>query len=235
VNTSPPKVLTYLECSNILSKYAIPLARADAATSSEEAVKIATRIGYPVALKILASEIVHKTEADAIRLHIRTESELISGYHEIIRNAKKYCPKVRIEGVLVQEMVQRGTEVIVGVSRDPLFGLTIMFGIGGILVEILRDVSLRVLPITRDDAHDMIQEIKGYNVLQGFRGRPKADVDAITDILLKISRLSVDFKGSLVEMDINPLIVLNEGQGAKAVDLRLVLDREDDPESGGRR
>lgn len=205
---------------------------ADVATSAETAISVANRIGYPVALKVLSSEIVHKTEADAVRLDIRTESELRSGYDGIIRAAKQLRPEAKIDGVLVQEMVQGGTEVIVGVSRDPLFGLILMFGIGGILVEILRDVALRVLPITRDDALDMIQEIKGYKILQGYRGRPKADVAAIIDVLLKVSRLSVDHKGSLVEMDINPLIVLSEGNGAKAVDLRLVVNDDCDLEWG---
>jgi acetyltransferase len=208
------------------------MARAGVATSSEAAISVANRLGYPVALKVLSSEIVHKTEANAVRLDIRTASELRSGYDYIIRNAKQRRPTAKIDCVLVQEMVQGGTEVIVGVSRDPLFGLTVMFGIGGILVDILRDVSIRVLPITRDDAHDMIQEIKGYKVLQGYRGRPKADIDAIIAVLLTISRLSVDLKESLLELDINPLIVLSEGNGAKAVDLRLVLTTEYDPECG---
>lgn len=232
MSNNPQKILTYVESRTILSDYGIPMANADVATSSEAALSIANRIGYPIVLKVLSSEIVHKTEADTIRLDIRTESELRSGYDDIIREAKQHRPEATIDGVLVQEMVQGGTEVIVGVSRDPLFGLTIMFGIGGILVEILRDVSLRVLPITSDDAEDMIQEIKGYKVLQGYRGRPKADIAAITDVLLKISRLSGDFKGSLVEIDINPLIVLSEGNGAKAVDIRLVLTSEHDTECG---
>ena len=156
---------------------------------------------------------------------MKTESELIKDYQEVIDNVRKFNPKAQVKGVLVQEMVQDGYEVIVGISKDPQFGPTILFGLGGIFTELLRDVSLRVPPITRYDAEDMVKEIKGYRVLQGFRGKPKADLESIIDVLLKVSRLSIDLRESIKEMDINPLIVLPEGMGAKAVDTRIVMPK----------
>jgi len=220
------KILPYEQCVEILARYSIPLAKGKIASSPEEAVKITENIGYPVALKVISPQIIHKTNAKVLKLGIRNESELINAYDEIIKNAKQYNPNAEIQGVLVQEMIGSGTEVIVGISRDVQFGPVILFGLGGIFVEVLKDVSLRVLPITRYDAEEMIREIKGYKILEGFRGRPKADIEAIIDILLKVSNLALDLKESILEMDLNPIIVYEEGKGAYVVDVRMFFQRE---------
>jgi len=157
------------------------------------------------------------------QLNIRNKNELIDAYDQILANAKKYNSKAEIRGILVQEMVQDGREVIVGISQDPHFGPTIIFGLGGIFVEIFKDFSLRVAPITRDDAEEMVREIRGYNILEAFRGKRKADIGAIIDTLLRVSQLSIDLGNSISEIDINPLLVFDEGKGIKVVDALVVL------------
>jgi len=216
------KILSYKESVNILSRYGIPIAKGDIATSPEEAVEIANRIGYPVVLKVISPQIIHKTDANVLKLGVKTESELVNCYHEIIDNAERYNPRAQIEGVLVQEMIQEGVEVIVGIFRDQQFGPVILFGLGGIFVEVLKDISLRVPPITRYDAEEMIKEIKGYRILEGFRGKTRSDIEAVIDVLLKVSRLSVDLKDIVLEMDLNPIIVGPKDRGAKVVDARLI-------------
>jgi len=207
---------------DLLLKYEIPVAKGEVASSPEEAINVASEIGYPIVLKVISPQITHKTEAKALTLSIISEKKLIECYHEAIDNAKKHNPEAKIEGVLIQEMVPNGTEIIVGISRDPQFGPTILFGLGGIFVEVLKDISLRVPPITRYDAEEMIREIKGYNVLKAFRGKPRSDIEAIVNILLNVSKLSIDLKNSISEMDLNPVIVQAENEGAKAVDFRIV-------------
>ena len=144
-------------------------------------------------------------------------------YHEIIAGSKKYDPKAEIRGVLVQEMVRDGREVIIGMSRDPQFGATIMFGLGGVFTEILDDISLRVAPITRNDAEEMVREVKGHKILEAFRGKPEADIEGIIDTLLRVSQLSMDLGDIISEIDINPLMVFDKGEGVKAVDALVVL------------
>lgn len=216
------KALTWNECKKLFDLYGISSAKGELSTSPEDALRIAKRIGFPVVLKVESPQIIHKTEAKAVKVNINNESELFASYHEIIGNAKKYNPKAEIKGVLVQEMVQ-GTEVIVGMSQDPQFGPTIMFGLGGIFVEILKDICLRVTPLTKDDAEDMMKETKGFQVLKGYRGRPEADLNGIVDTLLKISALSMDLKNYIKEIDINPLFVFENGKGVKAADFRVLL------------
>jgi len=193
------------------------------AGTSEEAVKIAAKIGYPVVLKVDSPDIPHKTEAGVIKIGISNKSELIDAYNGIMGNAKKYAPEAKIRGVLVQEMVSNAREVIVGLSYDPQFGPVIMFGLGGIFVEVFKDVSLRTAPLTRADAEDMIKEVKGYETLKEFRGKPEADVEGIVDVLIKVSRLATDLGDVLSEIDINPLMVLDKGKGVKAADALVVL------------
>jgi acetyltransferase len=145
-----------------------------------------------------------------------------------VTNSKRFSPDAAVQGVLVQEMLKDGVEVIIGTTRDPVFGHVIMFGLGGIFVEALQDVSFRIAPVTRRDAEEMIQEIKGYRVLQGMRGKPPADVAAIVDAILRVSQLVTDYADEIEELDINPLVVFSEG--AKAVDA-LVTRRRDRPEA----
>ena len=217
------KILSENESKKLLSQYGILSTEEALAGTSEEAVKIAAKIGYPVVLKVDSPDIPHKTEAGVIKIGISNKSELIDAYNGIMGNAKKYAPEAKIRGVLVQEMVSNAREVIVGLSYDPQFGPVIMFGLGGIFVEVFKDVSLRTAPLTRADAEDMIKEVKGYETLKEFRGKPEADVEGIVDVLIKVSRLATDLGDVLSEIDINPLMVLEKGKGVKAADALVVL------------
>ncbi len=202
----------------ILAEYGIPVTREELAASKGQAGKIAKSIGYPVALKVQSPDISHKTEARAIRLDIASDAELALAYEEVLTNARAYKKGARIEGVLVQEMVKDGVEAILGVTNDPLFGPAVMFGLGGIFAEVLKDVSFRLAPVTPSVAREMVEEIAGYPVLAGARGRPRADVDALVDAIVRLSALALDLKDRIGELDINPLFVFAEGKGVKAAD-----------------
>lgn len=221
--TGALRVLDYTNSAKVLAKYGIQMASWGVAKSPEEAAETASKIGYPVAVKAISQRVSHKTEANAIRLGVKSDAELREAFDEVIRNLKSYDSKTEVTGVLIQEMITSGTEVIIGTTTDPQFGPVIMFGLGGIFVEVLEDVSFRVLPITSNDAEEMVKEIKGYKVLEGFRGKPRTDQRAIIDILLKVSRLSTEMRDWVAELDLNPVIVLAEGNGAKAVDVRLIV------------
>jgi acetyltransferase len=175
-----------------------------------------------VVLKIDSPDILHKSEAKVIRLDVSSKKEILQFYDEILKDAEKYDPDAKINGILVQEMTRNGTEVMIGMSQDPQFGPTIAFGMGGIYVEILKDISLRVAPLTKFDAEQMVSEIKGYPILQGIRGKKRSDIEAIVDVLLRVARLAEDCKNTISEIDINPLIVFDEGQGVKALDALVV-------------
>jgi len=202
----------------ILVDYGIPVTREALAPNKDGALAIARSIGYPVALKVQSPDIPHKTEARAVRLNIASDAEFIAAYDEVISNVRTYQRGARFEGVLVQEMVQDGVEAILGVINDPLFGPAVMFGLGGIFAEVLKDVSFRLAPVTASVARDMVEEIAGYPVLAGARSRPRADVDALVDVIVRLSALAVDLKDHVGELDINPLFVFAEGKGVKAAD-----------------
>jgi len=207
----------------LLNLYGIPVTREMVATSAPDAVRFAEEIGFPVVLKVDSPDILHKSEANAIRVGVGSKEEIIQIYGELIENAIKYNSNARINGILVQEMIQGGSEVMVGMSQDRQFGPTIVFGLGGIFVEILKDISLRVAPLSPTDAEQMVKEIKGYPILKGVRGKRRSDIEALVDVLLRISRLAKDWEDTIAEIDINPLIVLEEGCGVKAVDALVVL------------
>ena len=202
----------------ILAQYGIAITQEALAASREEALAIAQRIGYPVALKVQSPDISHKTEAKAVRLGLSSDAEVGAAYDEILRNARSYRPGARIEGVLVQEMVTGGIEAILGVTNDKLFGPAVMFGLGGIFAEVLKDVAFRIAPVTKSAALDMITEIKGYPVLTGARGAAHADIDALADAIVRLSALALDLKYHVAELDINPLFVFAKGKGVKAGD-----------------
>jgi acyl-CoA synthetase (NDP forming) len=202
----------------VLVDYGIPVTREALASGKDGALAIARSIGYPVALKVQSQDISHKTEARAIRLDIKSDAELASAYEEVLSNARAYKKDARIEGVLVQEMVKDGVETILGVTNDPLFGPAVMFGLGGIFAEALKDVSFRLAPVTPSVAREMVEEIAGYPVLAGARGRPRADVEALVDAIVRLSALAIDLKDYVGELDINPLFVFAEGKGVKAAD-----------------
>ena len=206
------------EAKRILAEYGIPVTQEALATGADEAVAAAKRIGYPVAIKIQSPDISHKTEAKAVKLSITDERDLREAFDDVLANARSYKADAKIEGVLVQEMVKGGTEAILGVTNDPLFGPAVMFGLGGIFAEVLKDVAFRLAPVTPSVAREMIEEIKGYPVLAGARGKAPADVDALADAIVRLSALAVDLKDSLAELDINPLFVMDKGKGVKAAD-----------------
>jgi acetate---CoA ligase (ADP-forming) len=202
----------------VLAHYGIGITREELATSREQAIALARRIGYPVALKVQSPDIPHKTEAQAVRLGLASDVALATAYDEILRNARAYKSSARIEGVLVQEMVACGIEAILGVTNDKLFGPAVMFGLGGIFAEVLKDVAFRIAPVTKSVALEMIAEIKGYAVLTGARGAAHADIDALADVIVRLSALAVDLKEYVAELDINPLFVFAKGHGVKAGD-----------------
>jgi acetyltransferase len=216
--------LSEYEAKKLLAAYGIPVTEEVLAASLDEAVEAAGRIGYPVVAKVISEEIPHKTEAGVVALNINSPDALQQAYNQILEKAKANRPDAVLEGVLIQEMVSaQGVETIVGVSREDPFGPTIMFGLGGIFVEILKDVAIRILPVSQKDVQDMIQQIEGARILQGARGRKPADVAALAEVLLKTACLADELKGEIAELDINPLIILEDDRGAKAVDALVLL------------
>jgi acetyltransferase len=192
--------------------------REELAGTKEQALSAARRIGYPVALKVQSADILHRTEAKAVRLGIASDGELAAAFDDVLRNARDYKPDARIDGVLVQEMVTGGVEAILGIVNDPLFGPAVMFGLGGIFAEVLKDITFRLAPVTLSAAREMIAEIKGYPVLAGARGKPPADIDALADAIVRLSALATDLEADLAELDVNPLFVMEKGKGVKAAD-----------------
>jgi acetyltransferase len=215
--------LSESESKQLLAAWGVTSAREQLANSVEEAVAAAERLGFPVALKVDSPDILHKTEAGIVRLNLGDVAQVRTAYAEILASAKAYAPQAGITGVSVQEMVGDGVEVIVGVSCDPQLGPVLLFGSGGVMVEVYNDVALRRCPITRAEAQAVIAEVKGARLLEGFRGRPEADVPALADTLVRVSYLAMHLEGHLAELDINPLMVLPSGQGVKAADSLVVL------------
>jgi acetyl coenzyme A synthetase (ADP forming)-like protein len=212
--------LDELECLELLSAYGIQTAPAELARSEEEVVAVATRMGYPVALKIVAPAIIHKTDVGGVQVGIGNAEEAQTATREILTGARRAYPDAPVSGILVQRMVKGGRELIAGLTRDPSVGALMMFGVGGTLVEALGDVIFRLAPLHRLDAADMVRGIRAFRLLEGIRGAPPADLTALEDVLLRISRLAMDFP-EISELDVNPLLAL--GQGAMAVDARVLL------------
>lgn len=210
------------EARRVMEAYGIPLPQSVLAKNPDEAVEAAEKIGYPVAMKIASPDILHKTDIGGVRLDIRGPDEVRDSFDLLNYRALRFMPEAEIWGVLVQEMVEGCHEVLVGMSRDPQFGPLLAFGLGGIYVEALRDVTFRIAPLARWEAKEMLSEIRGYSLLRGVRGERPADLEAIVDCILRLSQLVTDFP-EIVELDINPLIVCEEGKGAVAVDLRMAL------------
>jgi acyl-CoA synthetase (NDP forming) len=211
--------LTEEETKKILERYGIPTPKSILTKIEDQAVFFSKKIGFPVVLKIDSEDIIHKTEAKAVITNVRSEEEVSKSYKKILENTKAYNPKAKINGVVVQEYVQ-GYETIVGGKVDEQFGPIVLFGAGGIFTELLKDVAIRICPIEREDAEEMVNEIKFSKVLRGFRGNPPVNTKAIVDILLKVSKIMI--KENIREMDINPLMVSPEG--AKAVDVRIIKE-----------
>ncbi|MEW6222239.1 MAG: acetate--CoA ligase family protein [Candidatus Hadarchaeota archaeon] len=218
------KELTEIESKAVLQARGIPVNRTQLATDVSEAIRIAREIHYPVALKVASPDILHKSDAKGVKLGVGSEFELKRAFEELMNNARTYNPGARILGVTVQEYVPPAREVIIGGLQDKTFGPTVMFGLGGIWVEVLKDVSFRLAPLDPAEARGMIQEVKGNPVLTGTRGTPPADINAIADVIQKVGQLIVDFP-DISEIDINPMFVFDAGKGAVAVDARILLGR----------
>jgi len=211
------------EARKVAEAYGLRLPGSILAANADEAVNCANEIGYPVVLKIASPDILHKTDVGGVKVGLRNAADVRDAFDLIVYRAQKYVPDARIWGCLVQEMVPMdGVEVLVGMSRDPQFGPLVTFGLGGILVEVLKDVTFRVAPFGRQDAEEMLDEIRAKALLRGVRGKPPADREALVETLLRISQMVTDFP-EIVEMDINPLMVYERGRGAIALDMRLVL------------
>ncbi len=202
----------------LLRAYRIPTAPESLARSREEAAEAAAEMGFPVVLKVESADLPHKTEAGGVRLNLTGVEEVRQGYDRLLEDVGRNAPDARVDGVLVQKMVKGVAEVIIGASRTPDLGVCLAFGLGGIYTEVLKDVSFRLPPLALEEAHDMIREIRAYPLLTGARGRPKADVAALAEIVVALSRLALDFREEVDEIEFNPLMVLPEGQGVLAVD-----------------
>jgi acetyl-CoA synthetase (ADP-forming) len=215
------KNLFEAEAKAVCADYGIPVTRTELAKNEKEAVGHAQKLGYPVVLKIVSPDIVHKSDIGGVMVNLKNDKDVHSAYKQILANVKKHMPKARITGMLVQEMAPAATEVIVGSIKDPQFGPALMFGLGGVFVEVLKDVTFRIAPITEEEAREMIAEVKAYPLLKGYRNLPPADIDAIVKILLSTSRLITEHE-EIKELDLNPIMVYKKG--AKAVDARIILE-----------
>ncbi len=208
------------EAKSLISYYGIPTTKVRVAGSEEDAVKAANEIGYPVVLKIVSPDVVHKSDVGGVKVNLKNEEDVRNAYRSIISSVKENVPNARIVGVLVQEFAPPGLELIIGLIRDPQFGPTVMFGLGGIFVEVYKDVSFRVAPLTEKDADSMIREIKAYKLLTGFRGMEPVDLNALKDALMKAGQVGLD-NDDIAEMDLNPVIAYPNG--LKVVDARIIL------------
>ncbi|MBA7478216.1 MAG: acetyl-CoA synthetase [Dehalococcoidia bacterium] len=213
--------LTELESKQILKEVGINTTDIGLARSKEEAVAHSQELGYPVVLKIVSPDILHKTDVGGVKLSLNNKEDVGNAYDEIISAIKKHQPSAKIHGISVQPMARPATEVIIGMSKDPQFGPVLMFGLGGILVEILKDISFRIVPLTMRDANEMIREIKGYPVLEGYRGQEPANIAVLEQMLLKVSEF-VESKPEIKELDINPIFAYSDS--ALAIDARVILE-----------
>jgi len=209
------------ESRELLKEYHISLPEAELADSIEKAIEIGNAMGYPLALKVVSPDIIHKSDAGGIKLGLNNQEDIKTAFKEILTNAEKVVKKERILGTLISPMAEKGQECIIGMIRDDQFGPVIMFGLGGIFVEVLKDVSFRVAPLAAEDIDEMVEEIKGYKILTGIRGEQPKDIDAIKDILVRLSEIVID-NPEIKEIDLNPVIV--HEKGASIVDSRVILD-----------
>ena len=214
-------ILTEFESKAFLKKAGVPIVETRLARTQKEAVLLSQRMGFPVVLKISSSDVIHKSDSGGVRLSLNNSTEVKLAYQEIIKAVRKGYPNAMIQGVTVQKMAKPGTEVIIGTSKDPQFGPVIMFGLGGIFVEVLKDVSFRIIPVSQKDTQEMIEEIKGYPLLKGYRGKEQANLPALAELILKISKL-VEENPEIKELELNPIFVYRDR--ALAVDARMILE-----------
>jgi len=210
------------EGQEILRAYGFPLPKSSLAKNENDAVKIAKKIGYPVVMKIASPQIIHKSDAGGVKVNLTNDDEVKTAFKEIVKNAKKYNKKAVIKGVLILEMVKGGKEMIIGSKLEPGFGPVIMLGMGGIYVEILKDVTFRLAPVTVQEAEDMISSIKTKKLLEGVRGEKPSDIKKLSECIQRLSQLVTDFK-EIKELDMNPVLVMEKGKGCKILDVRIGL------------
>jgi acyl-CoA synthetase (NDP forming) len=213
-------LLNEVEAKSLLKEAGVPVATTTLATNAAEARAQAEAAGYPVVLKVVSPDIAHKSDVGGVKLNLKDKDAVGAAFDEIVANSKKAVANARIAGVAVQHMAPQGTEVIVGMTTDPQFGPVMMFGLGGIMVEVLKDVSFRLVPLAERDADQMISEIKGRPVLEGVRGQPASDLNALRNTILKVSEF-VEKHPEVRELDLNPVFAYPDG--ALAVDARIVV------------
>jgi acyl-CoA synthetase (NDP forming) len=214
-------VLTEIESKEVFNSVGIETVETRLAASKEEAIALSRQIGYPVVMKIASPDISHKSDAGGVKIGLKNEAEVAGAYDEIMLSIHKNCPDAKIDGVSVQYMARPGTEIIIGMFKDLQFGPVLMFGLGGILVEVLKDVCFKIVPLTARDAREMIKEIKGYTLLKGYRGYERADIPYLEGLLLRISDFC-EKSPEVKEIDLNPIFAYKEG--AAIVDARIVLE-----------
>ena len=208
------------EAKELLKEYGIPIPDFKLIKSEDEIAGLAKEINFPIVMKIVSPDIIHKTDAGGVKVGVKDEEEARMTFQEIVSKAIKYNKKAKISGVIVYPMVPQGTEIIIGMTKDPSFGPVIMFGLGGIFVEVLKDVSFRIIPLEERDAEEMITEIRGYKILKGARGEAPKDIEAIKNLLMKVSKLTME-NPEIKEIDLNPVFVFEKG--LQVVDARMIL------------
>ncbi|MFN3974623.1 MAG: acetate--CoA ligase family protein [Dehalococcoidia bacterium] len=214
-------ILTEVEAKSFLSPSGIPIVQTHLARTQQEALQFAKRVGWPVVLKVVSPDIVHKSDIGGVKVNLAGPTAAARAYRELLQAVRSHAPGARLHGISVQPMAPSGTEVIIGAGKDPQFGHYIMFGLGGIFVEVLKDVAFRLTPLTPRDAHQMIREIRGFPLLEGRRGQPPADLDALEQALLGLSAF-LEQHPEVKEVDLNPVFAYPKG--CLAVDARVVLE-----------
>jgi acetyltransferase len=212
------------EANQVLRAYGFPLLQSQVVTSKEQIKAAAAKTGYPLVMKIVSPQIIHKSDAGGVKVGIQNQAEAEAAYDAIIANAKAYDPKAVIEGIYMVQMAGKGVEVILGATRDPKFGPLVMFGLGGIMVEVMKDVTFRLAPMWESSAINMIKGIRAFDVLKGVRGAKPSDINKIKECILRLSQMLCD-NPEISELDINPMIVLPEGSGAVVADCRIILKK----------
>jgi acetyltransferase len=212
------------EANQVLAAYGFPLLKSQVVTDKAQIKDAAAKIGFPLVMKIVSPQIIHKSDAGGVKVGIASQGDAEAAYDTIIANAKKYDPKATIEGIYMVQMAGKGVEVILGATRDPKFGPLVMFGLGGIMVEVMKDVTFRLAPMWESSAANMISGIRAFDVLKGVRGAKPSDIGKVKECILRLSQMLVE-NPEIAELDINPMIVLPEGQGAVVADCRIILKK----------
>jgi acetyltransferase len=218
--------LTEIEAKDLFALYGLPITATKLARTEDEAIRLAKEIGFPVVMKIVSPDILHKSDAGGVKVNIKDEAGVREAYQTILSNSRAYRADANIHGIAIQEMAPWGTEVILGSVNDPTFGPTMMFGLGGIFVEVLKDVTFRVTPVSTGQALRMFEEIRGAPILAGVRGEAPRDKTVLADTVCKYSNMILDLSDEISESDANPVLVYEEGKGVKVVDARIILKKK---------